>query len=218
MSKIFFIMGKSASGKDGVFSQILNKNIPGLKPVTIYTTRPMRDGEVQGREYNFTDEDGLCEMRGKGLVIEERVYHTVQGDWIYFTAADDTIGDIKRVKHPQTAETQDDGSSDPDNYIVINTLEAYEKYLDYFGEEVMVPVYIYVDDDIRLIRAVERERQQKNPDYKEVCRRFLADEDDFSEKKLTELHIDSGHRFHNNGPIGDTVSKVEEFIRKIAVR
>ena len=35
---------------------------------------------------------------------------------------------------------------------------------------------IYVDDDIRLIRAVERERQQKTPDYKEICRRFLANQ------------------------------------------
>ena len=94
MSKIFFIMGKSASGKDGIFTRLLQQNIPGLKPVVLYTTRPMREGEEQGREYHFTDINGLNDMREKGLVIEERVYHTVQGDWIYFTAADEAFDGI----------------------------------------------------------------------------------------------------------------------------
>lgn len=202
MSKIFFIMGKSASGKDGIFTRLLQQNIPGLKPVVLYTTRPMREGEEQGREYHFTDINGLNDMREKGLVIEERVYHTVQGDWIYFTAADEAFDGIG------------DESGSGQNLLVINTLEAYEKYLEYFGEKTMVPIYIYVDDDIRLIRAVERERQQKTPDYKEICRRFLADEDDFSEEKLMSLNVTSHYRFNNNTTMDDTVRRITEFIKR----
>ena len=42
---------------------------------------------------------------------------------------------------------------------------------------------------MRLQRALERERRQENPKYEELCRRFLADEKDFSEEKLKEAGI-----------------------------
>ena len=46
-----------------------------------------------------------------------------------------------------------------------------------------------VEDGLRLSRALERERQQMQPKYAELCRRFLADSEDFSEEKLKELGI-----------------------------
>ena len=56
-------------------------------------------------------------------------------------------------------------------------------------EDRVVPFYITVPDDRRLIRAVKREKQQKTNEYSEVCRRYLADETDFSEEKLKECGI-----------------------------
>ena len=55
MKKIFYVMGKSASGKDTIYKKILEQ-MPRLSTVTLYTTRPMRDGEKDGVEYYFTDE------------------------------------------------------------------------------------------------------------------------------------------------------------------
>ena len=46
MADIFVIMGKSSSGKDTIFSRLVGQADCGLKTVTMYTTRPMRDGEV----------------------------------------------------------------------------------------------------------------------------------------------------------------------------
>ena len=43
MGKIFYLMGKSASGKDTLFKEILER-IPELKTVVPYTTRPIRTG------------------------------------------------------------------------------------------------------------------------------------------------------------------------------
>ena len=40
-----------------------------------------------------------------------------------------------------------------------------------------------------------RERQQEEPHYAELCRRFLADQEDFSEENLKNAHIT--HRFQN---------------------
>lgn len=44
MSKIFYIMGKSSSGKDTIYKKIREK-LPQLKRITPYTTRPIREGD-----------------------------------------------------------------------------------------------------------------------------------------------------------------------------
>ena len=151
MSKIFYFMGKSASGKDTIFKQI-KERMPNLKTIVIYTTRPIREGEQEGVEYYFVDEKRLAELEAQGKVIELRAYNTVHGVWKYFTV--------------------DDGQFDGDeNYIAIGTLESYAKMLAYMGTDSLVPIYIDVDDGVRLLRAVERERKQKEPKYEELCRR-----------------------------------------------
>ena len=71
----------------------------------------------------------------------------------------------------------------------MGTLESYEKMRSYYGKEALVPIYIHVEDGLRLRRALEREEQQTMPKYKEMCRRFLADEEDFSPSHLEQCSI-----------------------------
>ena len=177
MGKIFYIMGKSASGKDTIYKKIL-EDMPELKTVVIYTTRPIRDGEKEGVEYYFTDERKLKEFQKAGKVIESRTYQTVYGPWIYCTV--------------------DDGQFELDryDYLMIGTLESYGNIRRYFGGETVVPGYVFVDDGIRLSRALEREKAQTSPKYAEMCRRFLADEEDFKEENLEKYGIDQ--KFENN--------------------
>lgn len=176
MGKIYYIIGKSSSGKDTVFKELLAR-IPQLKRVVPYTTRPVREGEENGVEYFFTNEEQVQKLEQAGRIIELRAYDTACGVWKYFTA--------------------DDGQIDLEagNYLMIGTLEAYEKMIQYYGAEKIIPLYIEVEDGERLSRALARERQQAQPKYKELCRRFLADEEDFSEEKLGRLGID--RRFCN---------------------
>ena len=169
MGKIFYLMGKSASGKDSIYKKIKDK-MPELKPLVIYTTRPIREGESDGVEYYFVDEEQLAGLEAEGKVIELRAYKTVHGIWKYFTA--------------------DDGQFDgEDHLIAIGTLESYVQLRKYFGDDKLIPIYIEVEDGVRLLRALERERKQKEPKYEELCRRFLADAADFSEEKLHEAGI-----------------------------
>ena len=72
---------------------------------------------------------------------------------------------------------------------MISTLEGYEKIRDYYGKDKVVPVYIAVDDFLRMERSLAREKEQPSPCVAEVCRRFLADEKDFAEEKLEALEI-----------------------------
>lgn len=51
MGKIFCLMGKSASGKDTIYSRLLKMPELTLKKVIPYTTRPMRQGEIDGDTY-----------------------------------------------------------------------------------------------------------------------------------------------------------------------
>lgn len=171
MSKIFFVLGKSCSGKDTIFGYLKNNKELNLKTVVGYTTRPMREGETEGVEYHFVSPEKLQEMKNRGKVIECRDYNTVHGIWSYFTADDGQI-DIGK-----------------ENYLYIGTLESYNDMVKYYGKDIVEPIYIQVETGERLERAVKRERQQKEPKYAELCRRFLADEEDFKEENIEKAEI-----------------------------
>lgn len=172
MGKIFYLMGKSSSGKDTMFKKLIEDKSLGLKTIVGYTTRPMREGERDGVEYFFVDEEKMLALEAEGKVIERRSYNTVHGIWSYFTVDD---GQVALVSD--------------DKYLLIGTLESYEKVRNYYGKEYLVPLYISVDDGIRLQRALDRERQQDKPKYAEMCRRFLADEADFARDNIDRCEI-----------------------------
>ena len=79
---------------------------------------------------------------------------------------------------------------------MIGTLESYGKIKKYYGAAYLVPVYIEVEDGERLNHALTRERQQEVPRYAEMCRRFLADTEDFSEDHLRAAGIKK--RYYND--------------------
>lgn len=177
MGKIFYIMGKSSTGKDTVFKRLQKEKSLGLHTIVSYTTRPIRAGEKDGETYHFIDEKKLAQLEKEGRIIEKRFYETVYGPWYYLTVFDEQI-DLERQ-----------------NYIMIGTIESYVKTQDFFGKKYLVPIYIEVDDGIRLSRALNRERRQKSPKYSEMCRRFLADTEDFSEERIAQAGIT--RRFRN---------------------
>ena len=177
MGKIFCLMGKSSTGKDTIGKHLLKTM--DLKNIVLYTTRPIREGELEGREYYFVNNDEFKELETSGKVIEKRVYNTIHGDWTYATV--DSNIDLEN-----------------NNYLVLNTLIGYEKLVNYYGKDAVIPLYIWVDLNTRIDRAFTREEQEKNPKYREICRRFIKDEEDFKEENLTRLEILEDNRFENN--------------------
>ncbi len=155
MGKLFCLIGKSASGKDAIFRYLRDNKELGLKEIVPYTTRPMRKGEENGVGYYFVDQAAYEKMCQNGKVIESRTYETINGPWHYFTVDD---GQIRL---------------DRDNAILIGTLEVYNQMKRYFGEEQVVPLYIEVEDGLRLERALARERMQDVPN----CDRYFSQPD-----------------------------------------
>lgn len=196
MAKIFFVLGKSCSGKDTIFKKLREDRELNLNTVTGYTTRPMREGEINGVEYFFVNNEELEALKNQGKVIECRDYNTVYGVWSYFTVDD---GQINLEKG---------------NYLYIGTLESYEQMVRYYGKEVVVPIYVEVETGERLTRAVNRERQQENPKYTELCRRFLADEEDFCEENIKKAGIKK--RYENNS-LERCIEEIVEDIRDFMV-
>ncbi len=196
MAKIICLLGKSCSGKDTIYKKLIADENLGLVPLVTYTTRPLRSGEQEGREYHFTDEAGFNALKEQGKVIEDRSYDTVYGLWRYFTV--------------------DDGTFDPAGKNVIaaaGTIPAYIRLRDHFGADNIVALMIETDDGIRLERAMRREKKQATPRYKEMCRRFITDSEDFDDAKLKEAGITNV--FMNNDDLAGCVDKVKEFIRRL---
>ena len=139
MGSIYCIMGKSSSGKDTIFKLLLDKKDLNINRIVSYTTRPIRSNEKPGEEYNFVSIEEKDKLLEYGKVIEIRKYDTVHGPWFYFTV--------------------DDGNIDLDNkdYLLIGTVESFVKIRDYYGSDRVLPIYIQVDDGVRLSRALERE-------------------------------------------------------------
>lgn len=194
MGSIYCIMGKSSSGKDTIFKLLLAREDLQLNRIVSYTTRPIRSNEKPGEEYNYVSIQEKDKLLEDGKVIEIRKYDTVHGPWFYFTV--------------------DDGKIDLENndYLVIGTVESFTKIRDYYGDDVVLPIYIEVDDGLRLSRALERERQQASPKYEEMCRRFLADQQDFSKEKLTAARV--SNLFNNDEDSVKTSEKIAQFIKK----
>ena len=135
MGKIYCVMGKSSSGKDTVYKK-LKEQYKEFRLIVPYTTRPIREGEKDGVEYYFVDPEQFRAMKEDGKVIESRSYNTKCGIWTYFTADDGQI-DLSAA-----------------DYLLIGTLVSYQALREYFGEEAIVPVYLEVEDGLRLARAL----------------------------------------------------------------
>lgn len=193
MGKIFYILGKSSTGKDTIYKNILEDETLGLKDIILYTTRPIRDGETDGKSYHFVSEKDYEDIKKSGLIIEERSYNTMHGVWRYFTVKDSSI-DLSN-----------------NNYVIIGVLKSFIDTRDYFGSDKVVPIYIEVEDGLRLQRALNREKKPENRRFKELCRRYLADSEDFSEDKIKDAGIDK--RFENVD-LSSCINEVKEYIRK----
>lgn len=188
-------MGKSSSGKDTIYNIL--KNRLDVNSYVMYTTRPKRTEEVEGVSYNFITQDEMDEFisgKKKDKLLEFRTYQTVYGPWTYATINDEQFESTKDL-------------------LMLGTLVSYKNIKDKFmnNKDIqLVPVYIQVSDNVRLKRAVEREEKQSEPKYVELCRRFIADSEDFSEDNLNSAGIIK--RF-DNIDLDLCVKEIEEYLQ-----
>lgn len=195
LNKIIFFIGPSNSGKDTFFAK--SKEIYQLQPIILLTTRPMRKGEKNGHEYFFISMEEMNNLEANNQLIERRDYNTVDGIWSY--ATENSKIDLENF-----------------NYITPNTWVAYKKFLEFYSSDNLVPIYFNLDKGIRLQRALDREKQAKTSNYAEMCRRFLADEEDFAEEFI---QLYKPFVINNNGTKEETMEQINDiFVYKLGIK
>lgn len=193
-NKIAFYIGPSNSGKDTFFKKSLS--LYEVLPIVLLTTRPPRPGEAEGREYYFKTKERMDFLDRNGELIERRDYNTMNGIWSYATGKESI--DLEKY-----------------NYLTPNTWAAYKKFLEVYPKECLVPIYFQLDKGIRLQRALDREKESTNSDYAEMCRRFLADEQDFT-NDMIDLY--KPLIINNNGSIEETLEQIDDImVRKLGI-
>ena len=129
---IVLLVGKSASGKDTYLHEFTKV---GYKPIISYTTRPIRDGEEDGVDYNFVSEEEFNSLIEENKILEYRSYNTLyEGKpeiWYYGS--------------PKINAQQ--------NYVGVVDVDGANTYIEKYGEENITVIYIYVSDEVRTERA-----------------------------------------------------------------
>lgn len=193
MGYIYCLLGKSSTGKDTIYKKLLNSSELKLSKIVPYTTRPKRSNENNGDEYNFVSIAEKDKLLEEGNIIEMREYDTKYGKWYYFTVNDKSI-DLSQK-----------------DYITIGTLQSFEKLKKYYGEDRVKDIYLEVDDATRLHRAYEREKSLVTPRFDEMCRRYLADCEDYAPEKIIDAGIKTSFR---NDTTESVVKEIIEYVKK----
>lgn len=192
--KIILLIGPSNSGKDLFFKKI--KDIYQIEPIVPFTTREKRPGEQEGETYHYISQEQMDLLELKNLLIERRVYNTISGKWNYATSKEG----IDLEHH---------------HYVYSAVWTIYQSFLKYYPKENVIPFYFQLDDGIRLQRALDRERNSKNEKYAEMCRRYLADKQDFPESMLS---LYNPYIINNNGTIEETMEQIDAImVRKLGI-
>lgn len=178
---MIIIIGKTASGKDTILNELIKH---GYHKMIIYTTRPMRVGEIQDKTYHFISENKFLDMVNKGLFLEYKSYKTVDGTWYYGSLIDDYE------------------NSDDKTIIILNPY-GYKELLKITNISHKA-IYIYANN------LTIKERLAKRGDKKEEAdRRLKQDNIDF---KGIENMVDKIIYNNSNDNIGNIVNKILDYL------
>lgn len=182
--KIIILTGKSGCGKSTIANKLVKNH---FKRVVTNTTRPPREGEIDGVDYNFIGEHDFHSLILDDDMIEWRKYNTALGTWYYGS-------DARNI------------NLDKNDYVIILTLDGVESYIKYFGAENCIVFYIDCPKYIREQRAKERGSFNRE----EWERRIVADKADFPMEKVIRL---CNFKIANyNRPIHEIIGEIKQDI------
>lgn len=149
------LVGKSGSGKDTILKEMQRMTSPhSLHTVISYTTRPPREGEIDGVDYNFVSIEEMTKMILSDEVIEASIFR----DWCYGTSLASL--DNKKIN------------------IGVFNMDGISSLMECKSQINLRVYYIIAKGKTRIIRQLLRE---EDPDIEEIFRRYITDEDDFEE-------------------------------------
>ncbi len=176
---IFVILGKSGAGKSKLSKDIAEKL--EIKELVSTTSRPKRENEIDGIDYYFKSYEEMEDISLSNGFIE----YTCYNGWYYGVEK----AELNKAKR---------------HSIVVVEPKGFKQFKKIYGDRV-IPIYINTSDKNRLLRSLNRE---DNPNCQEICRRLLADTEDFKE---IENNNDI-YNIDNNGEYETTLSRAIDYI------
>ena len=156
--KIISLTGASSSGKDSILQAVLriNKNI---SPIISTTSRPMREGETNGIQYNFITSKAFKLMDKNNMFIEHRDYKVQNGDIWRYGISKDSI------------------TKNNNDKIVIIDFKGLKQLERYCKEQNIKLISFHIDTSMWncSMRALQREPSLNDKDTMELHRRLLDD-------------------------------------------
>lgn len=183
MRKIFTIMGKASTGKD-TLTKMLHERTE-LPIALSFTTRPMRNGETQGFEYDFITEKDFWDMHGCGLLAEYTSYDVAGGDTWHYGLTKEELEKSEYV-------------------LVIVNPDGFNQIKEIYGDKVC-SILIDAPADIRIKRYLDRDIVTETK-AEECCRRFLADQKDFKD-------VVTDYTITNEGELETVYKELESKVR-----
>lgn len=158
---LYCVMGPSGSGKDTVVNYIVKLSKQVYAKLVQFTTRPKREGEIDGVTYNFISMDDFLKY-DKEDIAEYREYKVADGStWVYGTFKSELLKSKDRLT------------------ITVCSPSQFRSYYNIISGYI-IPVFIYAPKAVLLMRALKRntEHNLDNMDIiQETIRRFLDDKD-----------------------------------------
>lgn len=173
------LCGYSGSGKDTLQKELINR---GYEKIITYTTRPMRDGETNDKDYHFISQKKFNKLKEEGFFAETASYNASFGFCSYGSAKEDY-----------------EDNNDNKKIIILNPygLKALQ--------EQNIPHYsVYLDVDKNLL---QKRLKGRGDSKEEILRRLEADERDFS-----DLHTDLTFKITEDMSVYDIADTLEDIL------
>lgn len=186
---LLIIFGKSGTGKDTVVRKFVGaEQGKSFSELVRYTTRPIREGEVNGVDYHFISEEDVREEEGSFL--EGHWFNS----WFYGTSEESIIQ-----------------LPDGVNAIMSASVEGYEDLKKHFKDSdvKVLGVHLYVEPKVFVERYINRVPE---PDVKNMCIRFLDELKQYDGKENV-----GDIRLNANCPIEELLEKITIFLQEKGV-
>ena len=187
MIKVVAIMGKAGSGKDTLLHEIFKNQNQNFKEIISCTTRPPREGERDGVNYHFLNDEQFLNQVRRGEMLE----YTEFRKWYYGTSMNNL--DVNKI-----------------NIGVFNP-SGVGQLAQAKNVEVLI-FEINCSDKERLLRQLNRE---VSPDVNEIIRRFHTDNEDFEFERMNSMVKDKWHYIINNDATVELNAAASEIISVI---
>jgi guanylate kinase len=183
---VLVISGRSCTGKDTVVRELIDKF--GYTRATTYTTRPMREEEIEGDTYFYLSVEEFLKKYIDGFFLEVKYYTTKNGIWFYGSS-------IESYKNAT------------ENTVFILTPDGVRKLQDnsikYKG------ILIDVSDEEVVNRQILRGDYSTPTKEAEAKRRFTYDKVDFKDvKHFYQFKIDEKNMTQNE--IAELINKLDK--------